>query len=63
MTGIKTKVIDILDKNEISYRLLPHKEPAYTVETASVQRGVDKNLMIKSILLVNAKHQYILHAY
>jgi prolyl-tRNA editing enzyme YbaK/EbsC (Cys-tRNA(Pro) deacylase) len=46
-----TKVIKLLEENTISYRLLPHREPVFTVETAAAQRGVVKEEMVKSILL------------
>lgn len=46
-----TKVIALLEKNKVAYRLLPHKEPVFTVEAAAAQRGVVKEEMVKSILL------------
>jgi prolyl-tRNA editing enzyme YbaK/EbsC (Cys-tRNA(Pro) deacylase) len=46
-----TKVIALLEENNIPYRLLPHQEPVFTVETAAAQRGVVKEEMVKSILL------------
>jgi prolyl-tRNA editing enzyme YbaK/EbsC (Cys-tRNA(Pro) deacylase) len=46
-----TKVIALLKENNVSYRLLPHKEPVFTVEAAAAQRGVVKEEMVKSILL------------
>ncbi len=46
-----TKITNLLDENKISYRLLPHTEPVFTVETAAAQRGVVKEEMVKSILL------------
>lgn len=47
----ETKVIALLEANQIEYRLLPHTEPVFTVETAAAQRGVVKEEMVKSILL------------
>ncbi len=46
-----TKVITLLQKNNVSYRLLPHQEPVFTVAAAAAQRGVVKKEMVKSILL------------
>jgi Cys-tRNA(Pro)/Cys-tRNA(Cys) deacylase len=46
-----TKVITLLEGNNVSYRLLPHVEPVFTVEAAAAQRGVLKEEMVKSILL------------
>lgn len=47
----RTKVTELLDAHGLSYRLLPHDEPVFTVETAAAQRGVVKEEMVKSILL------------
>lgn len=46
-----TAVVRALDAKGISYRLLPHDEPVFTVEAAAQQRGVVKEEMVKSILL------------
>ncbi len=46
-----TKVIALLEDKGVAYRLLPHQEPVFTVETAAAQRGVVKEEMVKSILL------------
>ncbi|MCP4425837.1 MAG: YbaK/EbsC family protein [Chloroflexi bacterium] len=51
MNLFDTKVIALLEENDVSYRLLPHKEPVFTVEAAAAQRGVVKGEMVKSILL------------
>ena len=48
---MQTKITDLLDSHHISYRLLPHDEPVFTVETAASQRGVVAEEMVKSILL------------
>lgn len=53
---IKTKIIDLLEVQNISYRLLPHSEPVFTVEAAA-QRGVVKEEMVKSILLREKKNR------
>ena len=47
----------MLEANHIDYRLLPHTEPVFTVESASAQRGVVKEEMVKSILLREKKGQ------
>ena len=54
---VKTKIIDLLESRQIPYRLLPHTEPVFTVETAAAQRGVVKEEMVKSILLREKKGQ------
>jgi Cys-tRNA(Pro)/Cys-tRNA(Cys) deacylase len=46
-----TKVIALLETHQVPFRLLPHSEPVFTVETAAAQRGVVKEEMVKSILL------------
>ncbi len=48
---VNTKVTHLLDSHHISYRLLPHSEPVFTVATAAAQRGVVLEEMVKSILL------------
>ena len=60
MNSINTAVIKLLNKRKIKYRLLLHKNPAYTVESAARERGVDKSILIKSILLVNSVNEYIM---
>ncbi len=57
MTQFRTKITDLLDTNHITYRLLPHTEPVFTVEAAAAQRGVVKEEMVKSILLKEKKGQ------
>ncbi len=47
----KTKVTDLLDAENVAYRILPHDEPVFTVATAAAQRGVVMGEMVKSILL------------
>jgi len=46
-----TKITNLLETNNTPYKLLPHTEPVFTVETAAAQRGVVKEEMVKSILL------------
>ena len=60
MTTIRTKIIDILDTHKISYRLLQHSEPVFTVEEAAAQRGVSKDEMVKSILLRDKDEHYVM---
>jgi len=47
---IKTKITDLLDAHNIPYRVLPHSEPVFTVETAAAQRGVVKEECVSSQL-------------
>ena len=51
MSSPDTQVIALLQENDVPFRLLPHKEPVFTVSTAAAQRGVVKEEMVKSILL------------
>ena len=60
MTPPDTEVIRTLDANGISYRLLPHNEPVFTVEAAAEQRGVIKEEMVKSILLHDRKGKHVM---
>ncbi len=60
MTTIKTKITDILDAHKISYRLLRHSEPVFTVEEAAAQRGVSKDEMVKSLLLRDKDEHYVM---
>ena len=60
MTAIRTKIIDLLDARQISYRLLQHSEPVFTVEEAAAQRGVSKDEMVKSILLRDKDEHYVM---
>ncbi len=60
MTTIKTKITDILDAHKISYRLLQHSEPVFTVEEAAAQRDVSKDEMVKSILLRDKDEHYVM---
>lgn len=52
---LKTKITGLLDAHQISYRVLPHTEPVFTVDAAAAQRGVVKEEMVKSILLREKK--------
>lgn len=55
MDAFGTKATRLLDELGISYRLLPHSEPVYTVAAAAAQRGVVAEEMVKSILLRESK--------
>jgi Cys-tRNA(Pro)/Cys-tRNA(Cys) deacylase len=58
--SIITKITALLDSQNISYRLLPHSEPVFTVEAAAAQRGVVKEEMVKSILLRDREGRYVM---
>jgi prolyl-tRNA editing enzyme YbaK/EbsC (Cys-tRNA(Pro) deacylase) len=58
MTEIHTHILEILDRETIPYRLLPHSEPVFTVEAAARQRGVVKEEMVKTILLRDRDGHY-----
>ncbi len=51
MSEFQTNITQLLEEHQIEYRLLPHSEPVFTVETAAAQRGVVKEEMVKSILM------------
>jgi prolyl-tRNA editing enzyme YbaK/EbsC (Cys-tRNA(Pro) deacylase) len=48
---LTTRITQLLDSKGISYHVLPHSEPVFTVEMAAAQRGVVLEEMVKSILL------------
>ena len=56
----KTKIIAILDEHRIPYRVLLHREPVFTIETAAKQRGVVEEEMVKSILLRDRDGHYVM---
>jgi Cys-tRNA(Pro) deacylase len=60
MTVPDTKVIRLLEDKKVSYRLLPHSEPVYTVAEAAAQRGVVQEEMVKSILLRDKNRHYVM---
>ena len=60
MPPFRTKITDLLDEHNIPYRLLPHNEPVFTIETAAAQRGVVREEMVKSILLKEKKGRYVM---
>jgi Cys-tRNA(Pro) deacylase len=55
-----TKVTRLLESEKAPYRLLPHDQPVYTVDAAAAQRGVVREEMVKSILLRDKNHRYVL---
>jgi Cys-tRNA(Pro)/Cys-tRNA(Cys) deacylase len=57
---IRTKVTELLKAHDVPYKLLPHSEPVFTVETAAAQRGVVKEEMVKSILLRDKNRRYVM---
>jgi Cys-tRNA(Pro) deacylase len=59
MAEIRTRILEVLDQSGISYRLLPHSEPVFTVEAAARQRGVVKEEMVKTILLRDKGGRYV----
>ena len=56
----ETKVTELLDKHDVVYRVLPHDEPVFTVAAAAAQRGVVVEEMVKSILMRDRKHRYVM---
>lgn len=50
-SSVNTKAIRLLQRVGISYTLLPHTQPVFTVAEAAAQRGVVVEEMVKSILL------------
>lgn len=60
MTVIQTKITALLDSLGITYRVLPHAEPVFTVEAAAAQRGVVKEEMVKSILLKDRDGRHVM---
>ena len=60
MSTPKTKITDILDTHKITYRVLSHSEPVFTVEAAAKQRGVIEEEIVKSILLRDKDGRYVM---
>jgi Cys-tRNA(Pro)/Cys-tRNA(Cys) deacylase len=56
----KTKITDILDAHKITYRVLPHSEPVFTVKTAARRRGVVREEIVKAILLRDKDGRYVM---
>jgi prolyl-tRNA editing enzyme YbaK/EbsC (Cys-tRNA(Pro) deacylase) len=57
---IQTPIMDLLDREGVAYRRLPHAEPVFTVETAARTRGVRVEEMVKSILLRDKAGRYVM---
>ena len=57
---IHTKVTQLLDVLNIPYKRLPHTEAVFTMEAAAAQRGVVPDEMLKSILLRDKSHNYVM---
>lgn len=57
---LTTKITQLLDASHTPYRVLPHAEPVFTVETAAAQRGVVLEEMVKSILLRDKERRYVM---
>lgn len=55
-----TKVVRLLQRENVSFRLLPHDKSVYTVAAAAAQRGVVAEEMVKSILLRDKNHRYVM---
>jgi len=49
--SFKTKITNLMDAQNVPYRLLMHMEPVFTIEIAAAQRGVVEEEMVKAILL------------
>ena len=60
MNPPQTKVIELLERNLVPYRLLLHGEAVFTVEAAARQRGVLIEEMVKSILLRDRAGHYVM---
>ncbi|GAB3523569.1 aminoacyl-tRNA deacylase [Photobacterium alginatilyticum] len=48
---MQTPVTFYLEQEGVEYRLLPHTKPAKTIDEAALERGVNPEQMVKSILL------------
>lgn len=50
---VRTPVIDLLEKNGIDFRVLPHTQPALTCEAAALARDVPLGQMVKCLFLLD----------
>ncbi|WPC73729.1 aminoacyl-tRNA deacylase [Vibrio porteresiae] len=57
---LNTPLIQFLQTQQVSYRLLPHQHPATTIEEAAAQRGISPKQMVKCILLRDMSDRYAL---
>lgn len=55
-----TPLTEYLNQQQVAYRLLPHQTPATTIEDAAIQRGIQTQQMVKSILLRDMGDLYAL---
>jgi Cys-tRNA(Pro) deacylase len=60
MANLTTRITAFLDEAGVSYRVLPHSEPVFTVEAAAQQRGVRQEEMVKSILVRDRKRRDVM---
>ncbi len=59
-TEMETRVTQFLDAAGVSYKVLPHKSPLFTVADAVVQRNVPLNEVVKCILLQDKKGKRVM---
>ncbi|WP_425445680.1 aminoacyl-tRNA deacylase [Vibrio albus] len=57
---MKTPITEYLNRQQVSFRLLPHQTPATSIEDAARQRGILPEQMVKSILLRDMDNNYAL---
>jgi Cys-tRNA(Pro)/Cys-tRNA(Cys) deacylase len=58
---VDTKALRLLAAHGVTYVLLPHSQPVFTVEEAAAQRGVVAGEMVKSILLrETGRNRYVM---
>ncbi|WP_342607625.1 YbaK/EbsC family protein [Vibrio tritonius] len=58
--ALNTPLIQFLEKQQVSYRLLHHQKPATTIEEAAAERGIAPHQMVKCILLRDMSDRYAL---
>ena len=57
---MQTKVTQLLDDSNITYKSLPMETPAFTCEEAAAGRGVPLEEMVKCILVKDKKNNFYL---
>ena len=60
MSVIKTRIIYILENNNIPFRIISYSKPIYTVESAKKQQDIKKDEILKSILLCDKDGRYVM---
>ena len=60
MSKLETRVTQALDRAAIAYQVLHHDRPVFTVEDAAFARGIDPELLVKSIVLREKKGRYVM---